>query len=86
MSPRPASRRFDPLPELLALIERYGAARVGAAYGQDADSVRRYVDGASQRTTRWWFELHLESVTRELDARPVLRLVSGTSTPRGEGT
>jgi len=86
MSCRQASRRFDPLPGVVALVARHGAARVGVAYALDADAVRRYLDGASQRATRWWFELHLEAVTRELNGGPVLRLVTGPSMPPGEVT
>lgn len=65
---RPASgrSRFRPDPRVLALVQRYGAPRVGLMFGLDADVIRRYGDGASQRTTQWWIESHLETVERDL--------------------
>lgn len=86
MSSNHAARRFEPDPRIVRLVEQYGAARVGLMYGMNGDAVRRYLDGASQRSTRWWFEMNLETVARDLGAaRPVLVAVPRPSTPPGEG-
>jgi len=69
------------------MIERYGAPRVGLMYGLDGDALRRYAAGVSQRTTRWWIELHTETVERDLIAeqRATLSVVRLPSTPPSEG-
>ncbi len=59
------------------MVERYGAARVGRMFGLDGDSLRRYAAGVSQRTTRWWIEIHAETVERDL-------LAEGPSSPPSE--
>jgi hypothetical protein len=82
-------RRFVPDSRVATLIERYGATRVAKLLAIDADSLRRYAEGVSQRATRWWIECHLEPVARELgdeDARRAkLVLVGPPSSPPGEG-
>jgi hypothetical protein len=75
---------------VVALVARYGAVRVGAAYALDGDGLRRYVDGASIRTSRWWIELHVDTISRDLAAedtrRGVLALVRDPSTSPGRYT
>ena len=87
-SSRPARARFTPDPRVGALIERHGAPRVGLMFGLDADAMRRYEDGASQRTTRWWIETHLDSVVRDFAAespeRANLVLLRSATSPPGE--
>ena len=72
-------RRFAPDATVAALVAEHGASKVGLAYGLDADVLRRYLDGASQRTTRFWIELHRDRVAAELSARPVRLLRPGLS-------
>ena len=67
--------RYVPDPRVVALVERFGAVRVGTMFGLDVDVMRRYLDGSSQRTTRWWIETHAERVERDMLAAPVLALV-----------
>ena len=73
-------RRYEPDSRVAALVERYGAPRVALFFALDADTLRRYLDGASRRATRWWIETHAETVARDLaaEARPALRLVQGS--------
>jgi hypothetical protein len=80
-------RRFEPAPRVLALIERYGAVRVGLMYGLDGDALRRYAAGVSQRATRWWIEVNAGTVERDLlvERRAALAIVRPPSTPPGEG-
>jgi hypothetical protein len=87
MSKTPGGRRFAPDPSVLALVERYGAPRVGIAYGLDGDAIRRYQAGASQRATRWWIECNATAVERDLAAEDVGRTrdQSRPSMAPGEG-
>jgi hypothetical protein len=69
-NPGCAARRFEPDPDVVALVEKHGASRVGLAYALDADAMRRYLAGVSQRTTRWWIEINRDAVERELRQGP----------------
>jgi len=82
-----AGPRFEPDPRVLAMIERYGAVRVGLMFGLDGDALRRYAAGVSQRATRWWIEVNAETVERDLIAeqRATLTVVRPPSTPPEEG-
>ncbi len=82
-----AGRRFEPDPRVLAMVERYGATRVGLMYGLDGDAMRRYAAGVSQRATRWWIELHTETVAHDLvvEQRAALTIVRPRSAPPEEG-
>lgn len=59
-------QRYTPDPRVVEAVERHGAAFVGKLFALDGDTLRRYIDGASTRTTQWWIELHAVRVLEEI--------------------
>jgi hypothetical protein len=63
------NRKFEPDPRILSIIQRFGLRETARMYALDPESLRRYAGGTCQRTTRWWFELNVEVVERDLIAK-----------------